>query len=272
MGRGAGQLIPLLTSDIGGLEQQMRKMGAIMSGDVAVKLKDLHDRLTLAGTILIAQFAPAILQAAKVVLQFADIVARAAQFIANKTGLSTAAATVGAVYGQTGSLSQTIGYFVQSGLARIGAAAGGPGVGQQQANINQRFGVDPNITAISVKKGVDAGNENIRNILDGIEGALKALKTPAAQPGGGRVAPDDVPKIAKAIRVESNELIRTGNFMGASKDALTTLQQQAVAHAATTANNTAMTNKLLEQLVGKGPLNTIPFGAVGHRDSIFPVT
>jgi hypothetical protein len=72
LGKGFGELIPLLKTDFDELSKKLHKMGAIMSGETALKLKRLGDEFDLIGTILVSAVAPALVAFAEWLMKLAS--------------------------------------------------------------------------------------------------------------------------------------------------------------------------------------------------------
>ena len=102
-----GGLIPVLKTNFDELGKQMKKMGAIMDTETAVKLKHLGDELSLISQIVLAQLGPALVKLIETlyegILKLGKTVAGASGFF----GAGTAGMGAG---GTVGTLLKTAGY------------------------------------------------------------------------------------------------------------------------------------------------------------------
>lgn len=71
LGKGFGELMPVLKTDFGELEKKMRSFGAIMDTETAVKLAAFSKELTLVGQIVTSQLGPALVKLAEIVYETA---------------------------------------------------------------------------------------------------------------------------------------------------------------------------------------------------------
>ena len=68
LGRGYGQLIPLLTKDLDALQKKMESLGMIISGKTAYELKEFDTQLNSIKNILVSALAPALVSMAEFIL------------------------------------------------------------------------------------------------------------------------------------------------------------------------------------------------------------
>ena len=97
-----------------------------------------------------------------------------------------------------------------------------------------------------------------------------AINNPNPEATVGKPAPEKEKK-ERALKDESNALIKVGNFLGASRDTIGNLQQQTAQHAAATATNTkvsADTLKAIHSFVTT--LGNKPGAFQLHEETIFP--
>jgi hypothetical protein len=69
LGKGFGEILPLLRTDMEELDAQMRKMGLIMDTDTAVKLHTLGNELSLMSQLLVVQLGPALVSFVRVIIE-----------------------------------------------------------------------------------------------------------------------------------------------------------------------------------------------------------
>jgi len=60
LGRGFGDVIPLLKTNVEDVSEELKSFGGVMSTETAVKLKVLNDQFEMIGNMLVSLFAPAI--------------------------------------------------------------------------------------------------------------------------------------------------------------------------------------------------------------------
>lgn len=86
MGKGFGEMIPMLTTDFEELQKKMEKFGAIMTTETALKLKQFSDEMELASQVIIAQLAPAMVSFAEAVLDLVGRIKEMAGFVGTMVG------------------------------------------------------------------------------------------------------------------------------------------------------------------------------------------
>jgi hypothetical protein len=195
--KGFGQLIPLLTTDFEELREKMEAMGAIMSTKTAVSLKLLSDEMELAGQVIIAQLAPALVWLTDKLLKFAAVVA---SFTAGAGGAA------GALVPDTKHLVKLL-----VDPFNIWGKATGPALDWKAAG----------------KAGRDATHTEFAKWFDGImafEKRIADLTNRANKPpgAGGDVVPDpDHHSVGRHhANMSEDSMIRVGNFLGSSASPL----------------------------------------------------
>jgi hypothetical protein len=243
-GRGMMGLFGVLQTNFSGLEADMKSVGAIMNDQVIVALKKFELELGLLGTIITSQLAPYL-------VDFGMGLMKAYQFIAT----SAAGAAV-----------NTVGWHWKDWL--LGRA---PGEGLFGLPIGQLkiFGMtigNPPFPGTGTP-GADVYSD-LQKIINAFTKAIAAIK-PEAITG---TSPGEKSHKERALKDESNSLIKVGNFLGASRDTIGNLQQQTAQHTAaivthtkTTADELKAMHQIFDKLVDK-PRDL----QLQHGETIFP--
>lgn len=222
LGRGFGEIIPVLKTDFEDLEKKMRAAGTLVSGETTVKLKALGDELDLVGQIILTHVGPAL-------LLFGEILYR--------TGLKALggwAATAAAIGGGTGKMSNREvvveslkGLVTPIGLARgLGALSGG-------AKLDEALAIGLFGPKFDVKAAKKAGIQGLapwEERLKEFNAALRRLADQANDlnhPPPFVGEPSEVPlKPAGRFGAHGDALVRVGNFLGAGRDAVNSIAER----------------------------------------------
>jgi hypothetical protein len=180
LGKGFGEIMPLLRSDMEELDAQMRKMGLIMDTDTAVRLHMLGNELSMISQLLVVQLGPAIISAVRTILEAVGKFKSTEAF--------------------TKVLSPEKHAFVDllSGKSKL---------------------LDPKAIGAAIKAGREAG-EGWDKILEKLDEKLREeaekLKHPVAPTFGDDAA--GAGKKGRAMK-EGDALVRVGNFLGTAGSA-----------------------------------------------------
>ena len=69
LGKGFGEVLPILKTNFGELSESMKKLGAIMDTETAVKLSHLKDEFELVSQVIISQLGPALVKLVEILYQ-----------------------------------------------------------------------------------------------------------------------------------------------------------------------------------------------------------
>ena len=218
LGRGAGEGIAVLKTDFDELHHKMEDMGAIMSTEVAYKLHELEESLAFFGSVLIAQLAPAILWTAQALLKLLSSALQFAAWVDNKTGLGQAAKNAGLIYEQKGAkgvydyTATAIGSIVKNV-----ATGAGFGLSKEQIKASLEYaGVNQTQLQKDVKDSgsnpfTDFVNRMTKTIADMISGKIHPN---TVEPDFSATA--DTANKLHSGRIESDSLVKVGNFLGSN--------------------------------------------------------
>jgi len=212
LGRGAGQGIAVLKTDFDELDKKMQ--GFMMSGEVAEKLKQLSEGLSFMGTVLIVQLAPAILWCADALLTLMKSAINFAQWVDKKTGLGDAAKISGALSGQTDLKGQA---KILGSILIQDIKNGGKITEEQRQSILKANGVDPARLDKDVK---DSAGDSFMVFADKIKSTIDALLSGKLkgfdQEADFNATADVAKKMRGNGRIESDSLVKVGNFLGSN--------------------------------------------------------
>jgi len=242
--RGVGKLIPFLKTDFEDLQTKMEKLGSIMTTEAAVQVRYLAKEFELLRTIIVAQLAPAL-------SQFAF-------WVVNKVGdIKGIAGFAGSLVGSAGGTMQAIAdegkYRRLKGQAEIAESLGMTTPGETRSrpgflDIPGLFKADARVPTVeeaafmkAYEGRIDAAQGEKTEVADkwkllmqGIQKQLeeemerlKHPKPPAFDPSDA-VETSGKQKREKHIKDSSDSLIRVGNFLGSSRDSMTTLAERQV--------------------------------------------
>jgi len=203
-GRGGGELIPLLKVDFEELQHKMENLGSIMSTETAVKLRYLADEFGLLSNIIALQTGPALLSLAEIIFSFVGKWKATSSYWGSLTSNIIPPESAKAVFGDKGYINSLI------------------------DNIGSMFSDDKITEAEQAYMETESGFQSgIDKIKEELAKAAERLKNPGAPPGPP--GPDSPEKRKKALKMENSDaLVRVGNFLGQSKDALSRLQERQV--------------------------------------------
>lgn len=196
IGRAGGQIIPMFSTNLSELEEEMKKTGAIMDAEVAAKLKVVGDEFDIMSRVITSQLAPALLALAEWVYK-----------IANKTAGKVAGA--GAFYGQ-----------VSVGMQ---AAPNDPNNKNRMKDgrlnfwkelRDQIFDPKKNGAAIAAASGAEKPFDlNIKQFEEMLKNA--AEKTKVTMPATNFLDMEKT-KQTSGSRIPTDSLVKVGNFLGSN--------------------------------------------------------
>jgi hypothetical protein len=273
LGKGFGELIPVLKTDFEDLEKKMRKLGTLMDAETAVGLKTLEDEFSLLSQIIVAQLGPALLAFAQWLLHIAanskaleglDYLIQKAKGnseLPGKNGMSAKAAHDMAVqaldYIQKTDQRKTSpeqfraqwADYYTNGIGRDKNPEYGNALADDKSKtwteelryLNER--IQP-VEDVDSKAGKASAHdfEGLRTGLAALEARIKDEANKLNNPKSPKF---DVPEVEdkakklKSFHEKGDELIKVGNFLGSSKDVMESLAQKQVELLQQIANNTA---------------------------------
>lgn len=236
--KGFGKLIPFLKTDFDELGAKMKKIGAIMDTETAVKLKSLSDEFSLVARIITSQVGPALIKFAEWlytnVLKLGKGVAGEAGFLgagtAKKSGLDAV------VTGFRAAVLQGSKWMLGEKNFKTGMAAAGFDL--EAAQEGQKAAQSPWDKALAQLAAFQAEMKRRAEELDHPKPAdLSASALP--------------PKMSKrALETPTNSLLRIGNFLGSSQGLIMQINQRKVSLLQQIANNTKPVARQQKQFVG----------------------
>ena len=225
IGKGFGELIPVLKTDFEELEKKMRSLGSLMDTGTAVKLKILEDEFSLLGTIIATKLGPKLLDFAELLFKVG------AGFAASWAWLSSRFSSNAPAMQATMSHTPGFGGWAPGESAKtmsdaIKAAAPPP----DAAEIAKQAG-------LKTFKEWTGWAEDMRKRFAALEDDLKH----PAKPNFNVEQVDEKEKKEKdpkQFHEKGDALIKVGNFLGSSKSGLEDIGQKQVQLLQQIANNT----------------------------------
>lgn len=204
-GKGGGEFIPLLQTNFEELQHKMEHLGSIMTTETAVKVKLLADEFGLLGNIIVAQTAPAL--------------------VAFTEGLISALGKLAGASAAAGSATMDI-RPEELQTARIKALILPGSIFHSLANFINRAGANRADAAGSFNNVAGDWEKRLEAVKKEIADMAERLKHPSTDIVPPPAAEE---KKKKALKLEtSDSLVRVGNFLGQSKDAISRLQERQV--------------------------------------------
>jgi hypothetical protein len=211
-GKAAGAIVDVLRSDLGELGDHMKRMGAIMSTETAVALKQFGDEAQLVSQVLMSQFAPALLAALR---------ALAGWVISLGGGVSGSAAFAGASTAHMGAGSSAIALAKASGIGIVGLIKRASGSSEKE--VGDWIKGQMSSAGFNVAAGASASKTASSPWMDALKGLEDSIKIqsdkilhPLAQTMTDLVPAGNKGK-SNFGRIESDSLVAVGNFLGAGR-------------------------------------------------------
>lgn len=185
-----GPMVNMLSADMGAAAESARRMGAVIDDSTIHSLAVLNDQLSITGQVLMGNFAPALISAGKMALTaFANIKGGSGYFGAMTAKMSLTDIILAPLYSK-----KTQDKLIKESM---------PDAAMQQTAANELLGA-----------------------LSGLDEALKRISTYTPPPPptitqGSIGASNRMPKQA------SDSLLSVGNFLGAGRNVIDTLQREA---------------------------------------------
>lgn len=203
LGKGFGDVLPVLKTDVVELQHEMEKLGGIMSTETAVSLKVFGDEMELIGTIIISQLAPVLVQLglglAKFLAVITSVVAGMAAFAGAATpDIKHLVKAVIDPFNIWGKLTGPKIDYAGGGKAAVSA-------------MDENFG--------KWYKGIQAVENKIKEMSEGI----KNPPPPKFEPN-----PNEEEKAQKIPKPSEDAMVRVGNFLGNTTDALQSIAERQV--------------------------------------------
>jgi hypothetical protein len=212
--RNFGEIIPFLKQDFVALEAKMRSLGAIMSGTTATELKIFKDEMGLIGQIISSQLAPRLI----------DLVEAIITGLANLKGVGSFWMKI---YENLHDKEAKGEYNSKNPVAFFENL-------YKEINRTDRGSAQYEFSGSLIESA-----KKLQEFRDYIKGLVYAEEHPPK--------PEEFPetkvneKKERALKDESNSLIKVGNFLGASRDTIGNLQQQTAQHTAAIVTHTKTT-------------------------------
>lgn len=220
-----GKLIPFLKTDFDELSAKMKKMGAIMDTETAVKLKALAEEFSLLSQIIASQLGPAL-------VKFAEVAYMAALKLGG--GIAKGGTFLGAMVGSQGSLG-----FFTSLVSAIGHTVAHTLGFLSDKDFDQKMRA---LIPKAAVEGQDNGDEfwiqkqkEFAEFLDHLKDKAKELDNPIPTNLDEHLQPK---MTKKALETPTDSLIRIGNFLGSGQNAIVAVNQRKIQLLQQIANNT----------------------------------
>jgi hypothetical protein len=233
IGKGFGEVIPVLSTDFEELQKKMQAMGVIMDSTTAVKLKALGDEFSLLSQLITTQVGPALIALAEGIYTGLLKIGQA---------VSGMAAAVGAGTSKWGAGDWLKGLVETSPLGALFHLVKSKGdLGAAGEDIAKATGFDLEAAAGASDEAQKPWIEKQKQL----DALLKELEEKAKALDHQKPPTFDVedesplkPHREKQYRERGDALTRVGNFLGSSKDVLSDLAQKQVNLLQQIANNT----------------------------------
>ena len=231
LGKGFGELLPMLGTDFVDLEGKMRALGSIMDTDVAVRLDTLGDEFSMLGNILAVKLGPVILSLAEVIYKVIGGLASIwAAFKAGVNALFTDQA--GKKMQRTMAITPGYGGYTEEQKRQIAA---------QKAE-DEKNGAKPEMSAMdrfkaAANTAMDAGGEEAGSwdkYLKGLKAKMaedaEKLKKPVKATFTSDSAEEKEQKQNRKFLADrpADSLVSVGNFLGSSKSVMEDLGRKQV--------------------------------------------
>jgi hypothetical protein len=203
IGKGFGELMPVLQQDFGELHDKMEKLGVLMTGKTVASLTLLEDEIGMLSKIIIVQLGPALLWLVETIYKaFGLLSAWAASF-----GAATNKMKPGEIAKLATDVINPFGPSVDKLIARLDMPAGA------KAWKDTRGAWDAGLAA--VKKRIEEEAKRLNHP------PIPTFDVPA-EPGMSK------PKHESRQREAADSLIKVGNFLGSGRDVIQSLAEQQV--------------------------------------------
>lgn len=228
-----GGLIPVLKTNFEELEASMRKVGALMDTETAVKLKRLSDEFGLLGKIITSQFGPILIKLAETMYSALLKISKGAAGAAGFYGAATAGQS------PAGAAATMFKAFFLGPLAVGAGFMTKPSWGLQEKLMDWIFkGTD---VAAGKKAQIEA-EQPWQKDMDQFAAFQKRMKEEADKldrPTPANLESTLAPKMTnKALEAPTNSLLRIGNFLGSNQGMINQINQRKVQLLQIIANNT----------------------------------
>ncbi len=248
LGKGFGELLPVLKTDFDDLGSKMHKLGNIMDAETAVKLKAMSDQFEILSTVAAVRLGPVLVQLGVWILQAVG-------------GLKQLAAFLGAVANQgarkgIGAISKATNDSVIDLLPDFLAKPLKKG---SDAYYKTLFGVDPDEADKLLTQGGDAANDagkEWKDMMDKLDAQLKAAADELNHPKP--IIPDITGEAGKAksprsfAAAASDSLVRVGNFLNSNGNTISRVDQRKIDLLTKIAKNTESKGSFQDKLLFTG--------------------
>ncbi|HEV2210858.1 MAG TPA: hypothetical protein VG167_18955 [Verrucomicrobiae bacterium] len=218
--KGFGQLIPLLNTNFDELGNHMKKVGAIMDTETAVKLKAMGGEMGLVGQIIVSQLGPAIIKLVETIYQ-----------ILLKIGGGWFAT---AAYGKGGSpnwdkmgWAEKGGMLLESMLNKHEVEAGRMSKEEAKVRMDALGGFDTDKAEAAAMAALGPWEDRLkqfRDMLDNFRAEAANLNNPKSADFSEPIIPQKMPK--QALEMPTDNLVRIGNFLGAGRGSIARLAER----------------------------------------------
>jgi hypothetical protein len=257
LGKGFGEMIPVLKTNFDELGASMKKYGGIMDAETAVKLKALSDQFTMLAQIIAANLGPALVKLAEFI--YTNLL-KGGKALAGASASAGAGTATMSGWQQAKMYPQMLGWGANDLFHRVfmgrseeeskkyikGKMAG--------AGFNVKAAESATAAAEAPWQGkLDEFSELMKRMAE----KAKELNNPAAPDFAG--APSKLTR--KALEVPGDSLTRVGNFLGGSQSAIQRMAAQRTEYLRQIALNTGGRKH------GGGPAPTVAAGILANAST-----
>lgn len=222
LGKGFGGLIPVLKMDLDELGNKMRSLGSIMSTEAAVGLKQLSSEYGLLANIIVAQVAPALISFGEYLFEAVGWIKQFSSWLGVMSTFKESSP-----FGAPGDALRAATIRKHEENIKLGGYYNTETPEQEERDREWLKKYD------ELKVGADKAASDVaadwKKMLDGIKKQLAEDAEKLKHPKPPVFYPDDKAGAAKRAPAEKDALVRVGNFLGQSSNALTTLAEKQVA-------------------------------------------
>lgn len=219
LGKGFGELIPVLKTDFDELGEKMHKLGTIMDADTAVKLKAIGENFDLLKNILAVQLGPVIIS---VVETFLEVIGKVKAFGAYLGGLSEKGIIKGAATVLNDLKDNPVASSLINAIPGAGAAAqyfGSKFDSKELEGISADAGQAYNDTSDDWSKTMDELRQKLADSAKDLENPKPIIQVPDPEKTVTK-------KLSGVPNVDS--LLKVGNFLGATGKTISKVDKQKI--------------------------------------------
>jgi hypothetical protein len=257
LGKGFGQVLPVLKTNFNELEASMKKVGAIMDPITALTLSNFKDEMDLISTIIVSHLGPALV--AFIEALTVGIVKLLRFLSGSKAGIEAGTAGMGA-HQKTGLLIDM--FF--GGVEALFKRATGKWTPEQAQKYLTGLAEARGYNVPASDKAREEGKKSSNEVLDYLADLKEKFRLDAwdlNHPKAGDFSHVTVPPKLdrKILESASDSLTRVGNFLGGSGTLISRIQEQQVDLLRVIARNTAPMRGPANVITQKG-VNSLGIG------------